>query len=91
MKAALGYLMSDPWFQKSPSKEQKQDEVVAVMRDFNPPARELLMERNPQYASDRVAMKSLSDYMAEGLSRRAAAGQAAQDMAAMGLPKPTRM
>ncbi|VWX46625.1 hypothetical protein [Novosphingobium sp. 9U] len=91
MKEALGYLMSDPWFQKLPSKEQKQDEIVAVMRDFNAPARELLMERNPQYASDRTAMKSLSDYMAEGLSRRDAAGQAMQDVAAMGLPEPSRM
>lgn len=64
MKEALGRLLADPWFQRLPSKEQKQDEVVNVMNDFNKDARERLMERNPTYAADRAAMKSLADYKA---------------------------
>jgi hypothetical protein len=91
MKEALGRLMNDPWFQQLPSNEQQQDEVTAVMRDFNAPARELLMERNPTYAADRTAMKSLADYMAEGLSRREAAVEATADVREMGLPVPSRL
>ncbi len=91
MKEALGRLMADPWFQRLPSKEQKQDEVVQVMAEFNKDARAILMERNPTYAADKVAMKSLSDYMAEGMSRRDAADEARRDVEAEGLPEPSRL
>jgi len=91
MKDALARLMDDPWFQQLPSKEQKQDEVVSLMADFNKPARELLMERNPTYAADKAAMKSLSDYMAEGMSRKDAATYAREDTLAEGLPEPSRL
>lgn len=91
MKEALGRLMADPWFQKLPSKEQKQDEVVSTMADFNKPARELMLERNPTYAADKAAMKSLSDYMAEGMNRQKAAEYAREDTLSMGLPEPSRL
>jgi hypothetical protein len=90
MKEALGRLLADPWFQRLPSKEQQQDEVVNVMNDFNKDARERLMERNPTYAADRAAMKSLADYMAEGIGRRDAEAMAAADVQQAGLPQPTR-
>jgi hypothetical protein len=91
MKEALGRLMADPWFQTLPSKEQKQDEVVSTMSDFNKSARELLMERNPTYAADKAAMKSLADYMAEGIARREARAMAADDVRQLGLPEPGRL
>lgn len=91
MKEALGQLLDDPWFQRLPSKEQQQDEVANVMRDFNKPARELFAERNPTYAADKAAAKSLSDYMAEGIARRDAEAWARQDTLASGLPEPTRL
>lgn len=90
MKQALARLMADPWFQRLPSKEQKQDEVTALMRDFNSDARALMEERNPTYAADRAAMKSLQDYMADGMSRRDATDAAKADVNAMGL-EPTRL
>jgi hypothetical protein len=91
MKEALARLMADPWFQRLPSKEQKQDEVVALMGEFNADARAKLEERNPTYAADRAAMKSLSDYMAEGLTRTEATENARYDTLAAGLPEPTRL
>lgn len=90
MKEALGRLMADPWFQRLPSKEQKQDEVVQVMAEFNKDARAILMERNPTYAADKAAMKSLSDYMVEGIARRDAQQMATEDVRQMGLPEPSR-
>ncbi|WP_375292397.1 hypothetical protein [Sphingomonas melonis] len=91
MKEALGQLLDDPWFQRLPSKEQQQDEVASVMRDFNKPARELFAERNPTYAADKAAAKSLADYMAEGIARRDAAAMAREDTRASGLPEPSRL
>ena len=91
MKDALGRLLADPWFQRLPSKEQKQDEVVNVMNDFNKDARERLMKRNPTYAADKAAMKSLTDYMAEGIARRDAQAMAVEDVHEMGLPEPRRL
>lgn len=90
MKEALGRLMADPWFQRLPSKEQQQDEVVQVMAEFNKDARAILTERNPTYAADKAAMKSLSDYMAEGIARRDAQQMATEDVRQMGLPEPSR-
>jgi hypothetical protein len=91
MKEALARLLDDPWFQRLPSKEQQQDEVVGVMRDFNKPARELLAERQPAYAADRAGMKSLAEYMAEGMARQDAKAFAVEDVQQMGLPVPERL
>lgn len=91
MKEALARLLDNPWFQRLPSKEQQQDEVVEVMRDFNKPARELLAERHPTYAADRAGMKSLADYMAEGMARKDAKAFAVEDVQQMGLPVPERL
>lgn len=91
LKEALGRLMADPWFQRLPSKEQKQDEVTQLMSEFNKDARAILMERNPTYAADKAAMKSLSDYMAEGMARTEATASAREDTLASGLPEPSRL
>lgn len=91
MKEALAALFADPWFQRLPSKEQKQDEVVQLMAEFNKPARELFAERNQHYAADKAGMKSLADYMAQGMSRRDSTEAAQDDVRAMGLPEPTRL
>lgn len=90
MQEALAELLADPYFLALPNEDQKQDEVVRVMAEFNEPAREILEERDPQYLANRAAFKSLTDYMAEGMSRRDAEAQARDDNQRFGLLSPDR-
>jgi hypothetical protein len=90
MREALSQLFSDPRFQSLPDKQQVQDEVVAVMREFNEPAREIFEQNNQGYLADREAARSFKAYLAEGLvSREEARRLAAEDARGLGLT-PTR-
>lgn len=88
MEEALGDLLADPWFESLPTKDEKQEEVVRTMREFNKPAWELLAERSPTFASKREYTRSLADYMQEGWSRREAEASALGEVEAQGLPAP---
>jgi hypothetical protein len=86
MEEALGTLFDDPWFTSLPTKDQKQDAVVEAMSEFNEPAREIMMERNPTYAAKKTYNKTLQDYIAEGLGRDEADQLAKDEVEAFGLP-----
>lgn len=91
MKEALAELFADPTFQALPDKQMVQDEVVAVMGDFNEPAREIFELRNQEYLANREAARSLKAYIADGLSQREAAQAARDEVVALGLPDPDRI
>lgn len=90
MREALANLFSDPAFQNLPDKAMVQDEVVAVMKGFNEPAREIFEQRNQGYLADREAARSFKLYMSEGLMSAVEARKlATEDTEAQGLT-PTR-
>lgn len=89
MKEALADLFADPAFQSLPDKSQVQDEIVAVMRNFNQPAREIYEARNQSYLADREAARSFKAYIEEGLDANAARRAAQSETQAAGL-EPTR-
>lgn len=91
MREALADLFADPAFKGLRTRDQKHDAVSEVMSGFNESARALFEERNPAYLADRTAMKSLADYMEEGLAPDEAKTLAIGDTKAMGLPAPTRL
>jgi hypothetical protein len=91
MEQALQQLMGDPFFQNLPSKEQKEDMVVELMSKFNEPARQILESRDPNYAANRAAYKSLADYMAMGMSREDARTEAIETNRRYGLQDPDRL
>lgn len=91
MREALADLFADPEFQALPTKDQKQDRVRDAMQPFSQSARALFEERNPQYAADRTANKAFLDYMAQGFGSADARATADEDVAALGLPRASRL
>jgi hypothetical protein len=91
MKEALHVLFSSPEFQTLPDKSMVQDEVVRVMRDFNQPARQIYETENQQYLADRVAQRSLKEYIKSGIENQDARRKAREEVTATGLPDPYRV
>lgn len=88
MIEALEELFDDPWFNDLPTKDQQRAEIVAVMREFNKPAWEILRERNPQFDANKTYMSSFEDYLREGQSPKEAEAWALEDVESYGLPDP---
>lgn len=91
MREALSALLADPEFQALPTRDQKQDRVTDVMRQFNQPARELFEARNQDYLATRETYRSFQAYMEEGMSRTEAGAYALEDTLGAGLPTPSRL
>jgi hypothetical protein len=88
LREALAELFADEYFQMLPEKEQRRNYVSEVIREFNEPARALLEEQDPTYASNREGWKSFMDYMDEGFTERESKEAAIEEVEAFGLPTP---
>ena len=88
MQEALGELFEDEWYRDLPGKLQKREAVLEVIRSFNRPARDLLMERDPTYTARVTGMKAFRAYLKDGQSHMQAVANAEADVADEGLPRP---
>jgi hypothetical protein len=85
---ALTGLFADEWYRGLPSKRQKRDAVLEVIRSFNDPARALLMDEDPTYTANREGWAAFKEYLADGERPEEARRAAVSDVLAEGLPEP---
>lgn len=88
LRAALEELVNSAEFQNAPTKKARQEMFNDALDGLNKSAMEIMEERDPDYASKRIAHKSLAAYIADGISRREAERMAAEDATSLGLPDP---
>jgi len=85
---ALRELFSSGPFQTAATRAVRERMVSSTISSFNEPARELLEERNPQFAADRSGNKAFREFLEQGFSKQQSREQARQTTADLGLPEP---
>lgn len=85
---ALEATLEDPSFNALPTRAARKAEIQNILDGLNKDAREIMEQRNPEYAANRIGYKSLAEYIKGGSTNSQAERQVREDLDAMGLPDP---